>query len=321
MPKVCYVPRKFNTASQRIVDLANVICAEYDAQGFTLTLRQLYYQLVARGYIPNRDTEYKRVGSIINDARLAGALDWNYLEDRTRNLKTLGHWEDPAAMMESALNSYRTDKWDSQDYRPEVWIEKDALVGVIADTCDALDVPYFSCRGYTSQSEMWGAAMRFVRYVRAGKTPVIFHLGDHDPSGIDMSRDIEDRIRLFMGKHLAWDPTTETFRFERIALTMDQVLAHNPPPNPAKITDARFTGYQIEHGDESWELDALDPATLAALITDNIMSIRDENAWTLAEQGEAREKGLLRAAKESWEDVALFLEDNGYYTPDEEDEE
>ena len=110
--------------------------------------------------------------------------------DRTRELRTLSHWDDPSSIVEACSKQFNLDLWDKQPFRPEVWIEKDALVGVFERVCRELDVPLFSCRGYTSQSEMWVAGQRMLQYKRNKQTPVIFHFGDHDPSGKDMSRDI-----------------------------------------------------------------------------------------------------------------------------------
>src|SRR5215467_8357308 len=156
------------------------------------------YQFVSRDPLPNRQSEYKRLGDIINDARLAGLVDWGAIVDRTRNIRALSHWSDPAAIVEAAANRFAVDKWADQPRRVEVWIEKDALVGVFEPVCDELDVPLFSCRGYTSQSEVWGAAQRLERYLMAGQEVVILHFGDHDPSGLDMTRDIRERLRLFL---------------------------------------------------------------------------------------------------------------------------
>ena len=97
MSKICYVAKRFNRSSTVIIDRANEIIDEYTAQGFDLTLRQLYYQLVSRNFIANKDSEYKRLGSIISDARLAGLIDWQAIIDRTRNLRSNGHWKDPSA--------------------------------------------------------------------------------------------------------------------------------------------------------------------------------------------------------------------------------
>lgn len=298
MPRIAYVDKNFSDGSLGIIAQANAICAEYQAQGFDLTLRQLYYQFVARGYIANRQTEYKRLGSIVNDGRLAGLIDWDYIVDRTRNLQSLAHWRHPRQIMDAVAQQYRHELWAQQPYRVEVWIEKDALVGVIAGACQRNDVAYFSCRGYTSQSELWGAAQRLIGYEKNGQETVIIHLGDHDPSGIDMTRDIQDRLRLF----------GSSADVHRIALTMEQVEQYDPPPNPAKLTDSRVTGYLAEYGDESWELDALDPATLDALVESEILSWRSEELWESAVRRQERQRSRLVAVSDRWDDVVALVD-------------
>lgn len=284
--KIQYVDKTFQGATLDVINLANTIVAEYEAAGFKLTLRQLYYQLVARGYIANKQTEYKRLGSIIADARLAGLVSWAAIEDRTRNMRGNSHWSNPEEIVRAAIYSYRVDKWDSQPMRPEVWIEKDALVGVIAGVCQRLDVNYFSCRGYVSASEMWSAGHeRFRRYIRNGQTPAIIHLGDHDPSGVDMTRDIRDRLALFSGAAVV---------VERIALNWDQIEQYSPPPNPAKLTDSRVDGYIKLYGMDSWELDALEPQVLADLIEDTVLQMRDDDLWDDAVRREDEDKARLR---------------------------
>ena len=299
MPVIAYIDKTFTRKSLAVIDQANEICADYRRQGFDLTLRQLYYQFVARGLLPNQDTEYKRLGNIINDARLAGRLDWSYITDRTRNLRALAHWDTPAHVLDSAAWGYRTDRWASQPHRVEVWIEKDALVGVISKACNALDVPYFSCRGYTSQSELWGAAQRLIRHRENGQYPIVIHLGDHDPSGIDMTRDITDRLALF-GAHAT---------VRRIALNMDQVRVYQPPPNPAKLTDARVEGYIARFGRESWELDALDPATLDALIQATIREYRDDALWQRESDAMQADRDRLTEIARRFEQVTAYLEE------------
>ena len=145
-------------------------------------------------------------------------------------------------------------------------------------------MPYFSCRGYTSASEMWLAAQRLTMQEDAGKQTTVFHLGDHDPSGIDMTRDIQERLELFGAGTLV----------SRIALTMDQVRQYDPPPNPAKMSDARYTSYAEKWGEECWELDALDPAVLADLVRDHVMDIVDQGRWSAVEEREDTDKGRLQ---------------------------
>jgi hypothetical protein len=265
-----------------------------------LTLRQLYYQLVARGYIPNRQTEYKRLGALLNDARLAGLVDWTAIEDRTRNLRGLPHWENPQSILRAAARGYHLDRWADQPNYIEVWIEKDALVGVIEGVCTQYDVPYFSCRGYTSASEMWLAAQRLRVKGWDGKGTTILHLGDHDPSGIDMTRDIAERLALFGA------PVDVV----RIALTMDQVAQYDPPPNPAKFTDARYGGYVEQFGEECWELDALEPTVLAALIAEHVEARLDRDLWEAVEAREAADKERLTYVADDWEDIAGGVEDS-----------
>lgn len=297
-PLIAYVDRKFSTDSLAVIDRANAIIAEYTAQGFDLTLRQLYYQFVARGLIPNRDSEYKRLGSIVNDGRLAGLIDWDAIEDRTRNLRSLPHWQDPTEIMHAISQQFRRDLWRNQKYRPEVWIEKEALAGVIEGACNELDTPHFALRGYNSQSEQWRAGQRFSSYIAAGQTPIIFHLGDHDPSGIDMTRDNEDRLFMFTGG----------IEVRRLALNMDQVQRYNPPPNPAKIKDSRAINYIRIYGRDSWELDALEPQVLADLIRDAIATVRNDALWEEDNAEIQRERALLEKVARRWKEIEAFVD-------------
>lgn len=276
--KQLFVPKNFKDASLEIITAANEIIDEYRDQGFLLTLRQLYYQFVARALLPNTQQSYKRLGSIINDARLAGLVDWSAIEDRTRNVKSNYHYTGPRQAIQDALDTYEIDMWANQPERVEVWIEKEALAGVIANVCDEMDVPYFACRGYVSQSEQWRAYAR-ARYYSDERDQVttILHFGDHDPSGIDMTRDNQDRLDMFLGY-------TGEVTVERLALNMDQIEEFKPPPNPAKITDSRFAGYAAKYGDESWELDALEPQVMTDLIRQHVKQHRDPALWSDKEE-------------------------------------
>jgi len=290
MPKIEYVPKRFGASSKALIDKANAIIAEYQEQGFELTLRQLYYQLVSRDLLPNKQKEYKRLGSIINDARLAGLVDWSAIVDRTRQIRQNSHWSGPAEIVSACARQFQIDKWTDQDHYVEVFIEKDALLGVIEPTCRALDVAYFSCRGYTSQTEAWNAAMRYDEKLRDAKEVTVLHLSDHDPSGIDMTADLQNRMDIFCGD------SNGRVIVKRIALTMEQVNRYKPPPNPAKETDSRFGRYRDEFGDESWELDALEPKVLAALITKHVDALRDDEKYGAQEEREAAMKLTLEKA-------------------------
>lgn len=280
----CYVPRSFQAASLETIGRANAILQELGDQGYTLTLRQLYYQMVARGMIENSDRQYDRLGSLVSDARLAGLISWTAIEDRTRSLMGLVTHHSPGQFLSGAVAGYRRDLWESQDWRPEVWVEKEALADVVGQVCNQLRVDFFACRGYVSQSEQWNAGRRLAGYISRGQRPIVFHLGDHDPSGIDMTRDNTDRLSMFAGVPV---------QVVRLALNRDQVDRYQPPPNPAKVTDSRFADYQRLHGDQSWELDALSPRVIRDLIEGAVVRLRDPVRWEEALAEEAAEVQVL----------------------------
>lgn len=299
MPKIQYKEINFRSKSLDLIRLVNEVIGEYKAQGYELTLRQTYYQLVARGYIPNNERSYKNIGSLINDGRLAGLIDWCAIIDRTRNLRGNSHWKNPASVIYSAMYSYLLNKWTDQPNYVEVWVEKDALVDVVGQACEPLDVPFFSCRGYTSQSEMWSAAQRFINQSHREQR-IIIHLGDHDPSGIDMTRDIQERLDMFGADVYV----------KRIALTMEQIEAYNPPPNPAKITDSRCGKYIEQFGDESWELDALEPKVITDLITENVKMYRDEELYQAVCDLEDEGKRELKMLVDHYDAAVGYLDMN-----------
>jgi hypothetical protein len=187
--------------------------------------------------------------------------------------------------------------------------EKDALIGVVEQVARRHDVPCFSCRGYTSQTEMWNAAQRLIDKSNGCSRPVtVIHLGDHDPSGIDMTRDIEERLVEFSHGELG-------LTIDRIALNMDQIEEYSPPPNPAKITDSRADAYIKMFGGASWELDALNPKILDSLIDGKIAQIVDQDLMGKAIEREAEEKATLRHAEEFvrkphlWQRVPVVVND------------
>lgn len=300
-PRIQYSDINLRAKALATIEQANAIIAEYAAQGFDLTLRQLFYQFVARGLIANSQREYKNLGNVVNDGRLAGLIDWESIVDRTRNLRELPHWNSPHEIVETAARQFNYNLWDDQPHYVECWIEKDALVGVIEGVCRRFDVPHFSCRGYTSQSEMWAAAQRIIAATRSGarrRHAVLLHLGDHDPSGIDMTRDIESRLELFGAR----------VEVHRLALNMDQVRLYNPPPNPAKITDSRAAEYIRTHGGESWELDALDPNVISDLIEGEVLGLMNATRWEAARERQGVARALLAGAAKRWDEVVRFLE-------------
>jgi hypothetical protein len=288
MPKVRYIKKKFQSASIDLIEKSNTIITEYQAQGFNLTLRQLYYQLVSRNILANTEASYQKLGTLINDARLAGLVDWSAIEDRTRRVQKNSHWASVADILDVCETTFALDLWADQPYAPEVWIEKDALLGVIDGVCTELDVPYFSCRGYTSQSSEWRASVRVIEAAEQGRKPIIFYLGDHDPSGLDMTRDHAKRMSTF-GAYV---------EIKRIALNLDQVGLYSLPANPTKLTDSRASAYTQEYGFSSWELDALQPDVIVSLITQAVTELIDSSAQQVTLERERTMRNLIASYRD-----------------------
>ncbi len=294
-----FTSKNFRNAALAVIEQANAIITEFMAQGFVLTLRQLYYQFVARALTENKQTEYKRLGSIIKDGRRAGLIDWSAIEDRTREVQTHPSWDGAADIIEAVARQYREDPWRDQRYRPEVWIEKDALLGVIEGVCQQWRVPYFACRGNNSETLQYQAGKRFERHLADGLIPLVLHLGDHDPNGLDMTRDNRDRLAMF---------ARDDVEVRRLALNMDQVEQYAPPPNFAKETDSRYAAYVRQFGTtECWELDALNPTVIADLIGQEIEALVDHAAWNAAMAEEDGNRGTLAMASANWGMVENML--------------
>jgi hypothetical protein len=322
---------KFTPEARALVDKAVQIVTGFQARGHRMTLRQLYYQLVTRNIIRNEEKQYKRLSSILSDARLMGLLDWSAIEDRIRRPQVPLEFKDLDHRIQVALDNYRLPRWADQPRYCELWVEKDALSGVLAPLASEYHVNLMVNRGYSSQSAMYDASKRFleaafgedkVPYVsledyfqrmedpadkkkgkgcteiflldrdklpKQKKELYLLYLGDHDPSGEDMVRDIEERLGMF-GCELV---------VKKLALTMDQVEEHKPPPNPAKMTDPRAAEYVDKHGATSWEVDALPPDVLDDTIRQELDEIVDRELMDAVVEQEEKDKALLRDAVKS----------------------
>ena len=275
---------KLGPANLARVDQINEILEEYSRQGYRLTLRQLYYQLVSRDIIPNEDKQYHTLSHVMKEARMGGLVDWFLIEDRIRVPK-LPYWvTDLNNAIDDTINAYRLDWMKGQHNYIEVWIEKDALSSVFYRVTQEYGIRLMVNRGYSSVSAMYSAAQRLRRHVGDDQYPIILYFGDHDPSGLDMVRDIEDRLAEF-GVNVD---------VIQCALTMSQIMEHRPPPNPAKITDPRAKDYIATHGTESWELDALRPNVLEEVTRTYIKKLVDPEIYQSVLDEEERDTDKLR---------------------------
>lgn len=341
MPKERYERWNPSGTSRDLVHHANRIIADFERQGYSLTLRQLYYQFVSKALIPNSDRSYKNLGGVIDRARKAGLIDWLAIEDRTRHVNTHGHVDGPEDVIRTTEYAFYQDLWLDQPVRIEVWVEKEALADVIARPANRWNCAWFCCRGYVSQSEQWRAARRIHEHIQNGQRVIILHLGDHDPSGIDMTRDIRERITHFIAvdengyapepddyasigdfwdeqfsemldRYNLYGPDGEyigePFEVRRIALNWDQIQQYNPPPNPAKLTDSRSTDYIDKFGSQSWELDALTPTVINDLIEAEIMAEIDADKFNAARQHVADVRASLhRLGETPWSEIDAWL--------------
>lgn len=259
-----------------LIEFLNGLIKDYRSQGYTLSVRQLYYQLVARDMVENTERSYKRVASIINDGRLAGLIDWDAIEDRGRDIELRTRWPSGRSILRASYEGFHQDAWVGQRDRVIVIVEKAALANVLQRACQVWDVPLLAARGYPSVSVVRELALEhMLPFMEDGQDITVLHLGDHDPSGLDMTRDLEERLELFTSAV----ETPGTMSVLRIALNMDQIEELRPPPNPAKSTDARFAAYRKLHGNRSWELDALEPSYIDSLAEEFITNYISDDIW------------------------------------------
>ena len=290
-----------------IVDHALSIAREYRREhSMTLTLRQMYYQFVARGLIENGQRAYQRIGKALTAARYSGRYPVEWLEDRGRTVhagSVLGDSTDVDEALSSAADELMDApemwlsraRWYGQPKHVSVWVEKEALSGVFERPCNQLGVSWFACKGYPSVSALKSWVDRVEWCARAGsaREAIVLYFGDHDPDGFEIPRSAERNV----AKLRALIPRSDlSVRFERIALSIEQVHEHSPPPFPAKPTSVRFRSYVEEHGiDDAWELDALNPNILRDLITENIARHFDPEIYAVNEETVRDRRDEMRA--------------------------
>lgn len=325
MSRILFKTHRFGAEQTELIRHCISVVKLYQGQGLRLTLRQLYYQLVTKNIIRNEEKSYKKLGNVVSDARLMGLIDWDAIEDRVRVPRIQSEWPNPKSLMESALRAYRLPRWKDQPNYVELWVEKDALAGILQPIAAEYHVPMMVNRGYSSQSAMHDAAVRFIEAAVGGSVPYktlaaecevkpgdkgyermsevyvvnreeiekhskkelfLLYLGDHDPSGEDMVRDIGERLAMFGA----------LVEVRKLALTMDQVEEYEPPPNPAKLSDSRAEKYIAKHGAQSWEVDALPPDVLDRVIREALDEVVDDDLMQAWLDREAEDKKAIRKA-------------------------
>ncbi len=247
-----------------------------------MTVRQVFYQATVRGLIPKTENGYQMVTTALADMRRDGLLPFDWIADATRWMRRPRAYSNIAHALAETAKFYRRRLWDDADAYVEIWIEKDALTGVIDVVTSDYDVPLMSAKGYPSLSFLHSAAEQMAREKRPC---FIYQFGDHDPSGVDAARAIEQSLRDMA-------PRAE-IHFERRAVTPAQIDAWRLPSRPTKASDPRSKKWT---GGASVELDAIDPETLRGLVRTCIEQHVDRRKLTT----------LLVAEESEREQLAMF---------------
>jgi len=275
-----------NKANKQRLEQVNQIIERYAAQGYRLTLRQLYYQLVSQALIPNKVQEYAKLSKLLVNGRMAGEVDWESIEDRIR-VPHIPYWATGViGTLKDTIDRYRLDRMEGQDNYIEVHCEKDALTNILYQVTYKYHIRLMINRGYSSCTAMYDAHERLDAH--SDLECYILYLGDHDPSGLDMIRDTKERLKEF---------GIEDLHVEHVAITREQIDEYNPPPNPAKIDDPRSRGdkgYLAIHGDTCWEVDALNPETLHELLVRRIEELINLDKYEAVLEQEDEDKDKLR---------------------------
>ena len=259
-------------AKQRIADTIVEHAVRILSEHRPMTVRQVYYQLVAGMIIENTRTRYQSVSTALRDARLDGRVPWEWIEDRTRQPRHVSSWDSIEDFAMSAIASYRRDIWDTQPEQVEVWLEKDALSGIFADVLRPYGVTLNVGRGYDGWSSVHQASERW----GVGDTATVLYFGDFDPSGEDMVRSLRSR----------WSKLGCHPNLIKCAITRDDIEEHNLPSDFAKRSDTRSTKFIQEHGDVSVELDALPIQVLQDRIRSEVEQHLDMDALRLVQKQE-----------------------------------
>lgn len=275
--EACRIKR--NRASRAEMDQRKEAILEIARAIQPCTVRQVFYQAEIRGVVAKTEAGYDKVQRALVEMRRDGELPYGWIADNTRWQRKPNSFADPAAAIEEAARFYRKALWSDAGRYVEVWLEKDALSGVVWPVTDKFDVPLMVSRGYASLSFLHSAAEYIASLDVAAH---VFHLGDFDPSGVDAARKIEATLR-----ELA--PEAE-IHFERLAVLPHQISQWSLPTRPTKTTDSRCKGFAAE----SVELDAIHPDALRALVSDAIEEHLPEHQYKVLMVAEASERQFLQ---------------------------
>jgi hypothetical protein len=251
-----------------------------------MTVRQVFYRMVSMGLIGKTEGEYKStITRLLVEMRRSGAIPFTWLADGTRWMRKPTTYDSVEAALRETARTYRRSLWRDQLDYVEVWCEKEALAGVLVEVTEEYDVPLLVTRGYPSLSYLYTAAhtiadQRFNQYHNV----TLYYLGDHDPSGHDIRRAVEEDLNRFVADIVGFQPRTAVFEFYPLAVEPSQIDEYCLPTRPTKQSDSRSKSFM----GESVELDAIPPDELRRLVREAIEDHLDQG-----------DLGVLRVAEES----------------------
>ncbi len=280
MAKIKCTDTSIRYTSEDILGKMIQIIDDYEKHGYSITVRQLYYQLVSRKIISNEISSYQKTSKLLTIGRMKGLIDWDMIVDRVRVPIMPGQFYSMSMFIDGIKSVYRKYRWDERPHYLEVMVEKETLAGMLGPITREYHVMLLVNKGYSSASVMHGVAERMEKQAENDKQCYILYMVDHNPGGMDMVRDIRDRLAGFGCESEA----------ERIALTSAQIKQYRPPPNPAKRSDPRSRKYAREYGNKSWELDALDPEVLADVLESHILEYPNVSLYNGILAEECRER-------------------------------
>lgn len=274
--------RRSKAAIQAIRDAICQVVKEYQP----MTVRQVFYQLVTRGVIAKTEAEYKTtVCRLLVQMRRDGQLPFHWIADNTRWMRKPNTYGSMESMLRNCQQTYRRALWDNQDAYVEVWLEKEALAGVLVDVTDKWDVPLMVTRGYPSVSYLYSAGEAIADETR----PVyLYYFGDRDPSGVDIDRFVERELRTYA-------PDCD-LTFERVAVLPEQIDEYGLQTRPTKKSDSRSKSFE----GESVEVDAIAPDELRAICDRCITRHIDQEQLQRTLAVEQAERESLETIAEQW---------------------
>jgi hypothetical protein len=283
MSSTAYRSRPIRRSRRSRAEIEAVRAAIYDALAVEhpATVRQVFYRLVTSGAIVKTETEYKStVVRLLTVMRREGTVPYHWIADNTRWMRKSQSYDSLEDALYRTAQTYRRALWADQPAYVEVWLEKDALAGVLLEVTDPWDVPLMVTRGYPSLTFLHSAAEQIATI---DKPTFLYYFGDYDPSGVDIPRKVEADLRVLA-------PAID-LSFERVAVTPAQISAWNLPTRPTKRTDARAKKFE----GESVEVDAIPPDQLRSLASAAILRHVDGGAVDLLRSAEESERELLYA--------------------------